>query len=272
MASHPHPLTGFPEDFVAQVLDEALTHRVRVQGVAGLQGSGKSTLAAQVVRLAKQRGLRAVALSLDDFYLGRRERLALGRRIHPLLATRGPPGSHDLSLACGTLDALRQGRATALPRFDKLADRRLPPSRWTKAIKPVDLVLFEGWLLKVPPEAPAALHAPLNALEREADPTGYWRGWCNGALRAYAPLWERIDRLLFLHGPGFAVVPEWRWQQECAAQATPAQRRGMDRHAVERFVMFFERLSRQALRTLPAIAERSVRIDAQRKILHASTG
>ncbi|MBS0458426.1 MAG: kinase [Proteobacteria bacterium] len=267
MPPQSHTQARFPDDFVAGVLDEALANGVRVQGIAGLQGSGKSTLAAQVAALARERGLQALALSIDDFYLPRRERLALGRRVHPLLATRGPPGSHDVKLACGTLDALRAGRPTALPRFDKLGDRRLPPSRWTKVTRAPDLIVFDGWFLKVPPEPTAALAEPLNALERQADPTGYWRTWCNAALKAYAPLWRRIDRLLFLHGPGFEIVPEWRWQQEQALHAAQPARAAMDRRAVARFVMAFERVSRQALHTLPAIAQRSVRLDAQRRLL-----
>jgi len=263
-AAHP-PASGFEPDFVAEVLDDALAHGSRVYGIAGLQGSGKSTLAAQMAALGRERGLRVVAFSIDDCYLGRRERLRLGRNAHSLLATRGPPGTHDVKLACGTLDALRAGRPTALPRFDKIADRRLPPSRWQRIEGPVDLVVFEGWFLKVPPEERAALLAPVNPLEREADPNGTWREYCNLALAAYAPLWKRIDRLLFLQGPGFEVVPAWRWQQEATLQAAHPARAAMRRDAVERFVLFFERVSRHAQRTLPAIAERTVRIDAARR-------
>jgi len=36
-------------------------------------------------------------LSLDDFYLGHAARLQLARDIHPLLATRGVPGTHDIA-------------------------------------------------------------------------------------------------------------------------------------------------------------------------------
>jgi D-glycerate 3-kinase len=39
----------------------------------------------------------------------------------------------------------------------------------------------------------------------------------------------------------------------------------MDRAQVARFVQLFERVSRQALRTLPAIAERTIQLDAQRR-------
>ena len=92
---------GFPDALVAQALDDALAagSGVPVLAISGLQGSGKSTLAAQVVALADQRGLRAAALSIDDFYLTRAKRQRLARQVHPLLLTRGPPGTHDLALA-----------------------------------------------------------------------------------------------------------------------------------------------------------------------------
>jgi D-glycerate 3-kinase len=278
MASRTHPPSsaGYAEPFVAAVLDDALAHDARVYAIAGLQGTGKSTLSAQVADLAARRGLRAVVWSIDEFYLGRRERLRLGRDVHPLLATRGAPGSHDVALAIDTIDALREGRATKLPRFDKIADRRLPPSKWpTARADPGSspgqaLVLFEGWFQKVPAQREDELVVPLNALERDEDPDGIWRRWCNDALgRDYPPLWDRIERMLFLEGPGFEVVPEWRWQQEVTLQAANPDRRAMTKPQVERFVQFFERVSRQALRTLPAIADRHVRLDATRRPLNA---
>jgi D-glycerate 3-kinase len=263
--THPRTIAGYRPEFVAGVLDDALAHKGRVFGIVGMQGCGKSTLAAQVAVLAGERGLSAVALSIDDFYLGRRERLRLGHHVHPLLATRGPPGTHDVALACATIDALVAGERTPLPHFDKIADRRLPPSRWPIATGRSDLIVLEGWFLKVPPEDPARLDESLNALERDADAHGIWRAYCNHALAGYAQLWQRIDRLLLLEAPGFDVVPEWRWQQEISLQAAHPLRHAMPRETVERFVLFFERVSRQALRTLPAIADLTIRIDAMRQ-------
>jgi D-glycerate 3-kinase len=255
---------GYPAAFVTELLDDAFAHGARVYGISGLQGSGKSTLAAQMARLAAQRGKSVAVLSIDDVYLDRDVRAALGREVHPLLATRGPPGTHDIALACRVLDALRAGRTASLPRFDKIGDRRMPVADWPQG-GPVDLVLLEGWFLGTPPEPAEALTEPINALERNEDGDGSWRRYCNDALaRHYPTLWRRIDRLLFLQGPGFEVVPEWRWQQEQALQAANPHRRAMTRAQVDRFVQFFERTSRQALRTLPAIADRSVQLDAAR--------
>lgn len=262
--THPPAFDGFGADFVERVYEDATAHGVRVYGIAGLQGSGKSTLAAQVAALGAQRGWNVAVLSIDDVYLDRPERQALAREVHPLLATRGPPGTHDVALACAVVDALSTGSDIALPRFDKIADRRLPMHAWPRSGR-ADLVLLEGWLNQVPPQHDAALARPVNALERDEDPDGTWRAYCNASLgRDYPALWARIGRALFLQPPGFDVVPEWRWQQEQALQAANPARRAMDQAQVRRFVQFFERTSRQALETLPAIADRVVPIDAAR--------
>lgn len=273
--AHPRPSQGFAPRFVAGVLDDALARGVRVLGISGLQGSGKSTLAAQLVEAATARGLHAVAVSIDDFYLDRPERKRLAREVHPLLVTRGPPGTHDWALAGATLQALRAGRRTRLPGFDKLADRRLPVSQWRDVAGAAHgwapgqaLVVFEGWFLGTPAEADEALAAPVNALERDEDCDGAWRRFCNEALaRGYPALWQCIDRLLFLQPPGFDIIPAWRWQQEQALQAREPSRRGMTRAQVGRFVQHYERVSRQALCTLPGIADVIVPLDETRRPL-----
>lgn len=264
-----HPAPGFPTAFVAERLDEALAlrGRVPVYGLAGLPGTGKSTLARQIVDLAAARGIPALALSIDDFYLGRRDRRDLARRVHPLLMRRGPPGTHDLPLAIAVLDALREGDPVALPRFDKLADARLPPSHWPRPARPPQLVIFEGWFLKTPPEPEAALRSPINALERGHDADGRWRRWCNTALAGYAPIWRRLGWLTWLQPPGFEIVPDWRWQQEKRMQAERPGRAAMDRAQLEDFLQGFERVGRQALRTLPALADRTFTLDARRRPL-----
>ncbi len=260
-----HPPAGYDPAFVAMVLDDALAHNVRVYGIGGMQGSGKSTLAAQVAMLAGRHGVRATVLSIDDFYLDHNQRQQLAHEVHPLLATRGPPGTHDIPLACAVIDALCCGESVRLPRFDKISDRRLPEAQWLHAGS-ADLVIFEGWFLKTPAQTGAALLEPLNAVERDEDSEGVWRRHCNDALgRDYPALWQRIDRLLWLQAPGFDVVPAWRWQQEMALQASNPGRVAMTHAQVQRFVQFFERVSRQGLRKLPEIADRVVLLDAERQ-------
>lgn len=267
MTRHAHA-SGFPAHLVQAAL-AAVAGRggMQVLGISGLQGSGKSTLAAQVVQAAGTAGLCAATVSLDDFYLTAAARHRLAADIHPLLATRGPPGTHDLPLALETLDALRAGGTPALPRFDKLADDRLGHRHWPRPARPLDLLVFEGWCVGVPAEDAAALATPLNALEAQADPDLRLRHHCNRALeRDYPALWMRLDRLWFLQPPDFSSAYRWRWEQEQALQAARPGHRGMDRQALGRFVQHYERVSRQALRTLPALADTVVALDPDRRI------
>ena len=258
----------WPEPLVGRLLAGLRPGDVpRVLGISGLQGTGKSTLAAQVVRAADARGLRAAVLSLDDLYLDRDARLALACDVHPLLATRGPPGTHEVALGLAAFDAVRAGTPIRLPRFDKLGDRRVPESAWP-VVQSIDLLVFEGWCVGTPPEPATALVEPVNTLERDEDPTGTWRRWCNAALaRDYPALWAGLDRLLFLQPPGFDVVFDWRLQQEQALQAAEPGRGGMDAADVARFVQHYERVSRRALRTLPDLADVVVTLDAERGIV-----
>lgn len=255
------------------LLADALAHRppggTAILAISGLQGSGKSTLASAVVAMARTQGLRADTLSLDDLYLTAAERRALAATVHPLLATRGPPGTHDLALAHRVLDAVAAGQPCHLPRFDKLADDRLPETAWPATTAALDVLVVEGWCLGVPAEAAADLAVPLNALERDEDAQATWRRYCNDALaRDYPALWRRFDRLWLLQAPSFEVVSAWRWQQEQMLVAAAGDgSAGMDRAGLARFLQHYERVSRQALRTLPMLADRMLRLDDARQVL-----
>jgi D-glycerate 3-kinase len=64
----------------------------RIIAINGSQGSGKSTLADYLCTVISERhNISTLALSLDDFYLTKTERLKLALDVHPLLATRGVP-------------------------------------------------------------------------------------------------------------------------------------------------------------------------------------
>src|SRR5215470_6762608 len=165
-------------------LVEALAARVtasaalpKLFAIAGAQGSGKSTLARLLTEELVRRNVRAVTCSLDDFYLTRAERERLARTVHPLLITRGVPGTHDVDLCARILTALNAD-AVRVPTFDKGLDDRAERHAWPVA-GPVDVVVFEGWCLGARPEAPAALRNPVNALERDEDRDQRWRTFVN---------------------------------------------------------------------------------------------
>ena len=245
-------------------------------GVNGAQGSGKSTLAALMrLLLESVHGLRAIDLSIDDFYLTHAQRQTLAGQVHPLLATRGVPGTHDVPLMTRTLEDLSAADVeVSVPRFDKARDDRVPAAQWERVAAPLDVVVLEGWCLGVPPQTPEALTQAVNALEEREDPHAVWRRFVNDAIaRDYLPLYDRVDVWIMLQAPSFQCVYQWRAEQEekLAQRQDPASRnRVMGPEALARFIQHYHRLTEHGLRTLPARIHYLYCLDAERRIDEAA--
>jgi D-glycerate 3-kinase len=240
----------------------------------GCQGSGKTTICDFLcAALAEQHGLHAVALSLDDFYLTRAQRQALAVEVHPLLQTRGVPGTHDMSLLRRTLEQLlyaQRRESLAIPRFDKATDDRRPPSEQDIVATPMQLVILEGWCLGAAPQTPDVLSRAVNSLESTEDPAGLWRGYSNDILlREFQPLYTLVDQWIMLHAPSFDCVFQWRQEQEqklAATQPAGQASRLMDDRALRRFIQHYERFTRQCLDTLPHRVNHLYNLNEQRQI------
>lgn len=256
---------------LAQAIDAK--HRTRehlVVGLCGAQGSGKSTMVRALRALLHAQGVACVVLSLDDLYLTRAERESLASRVHPLLATRGVPGTHDVQLGLELFDALKEARRVALPVFDKALDDRKAIGERVPVRGPVQVVLFEGWCVGAIPQDEAALARPVNALEREHDCNGSWRRFVNETLRGpYQTLFARLDALILLQAPSFDVVFDWRLEQERKLRdrfaATDRAERVMNDEEVARFTAHFERLTRHILSEMPARADAVVTLSERRE-------
>ena len=235
----------------------------RCVGLSGGQGAGKSTLSAAIVAACRNRGLSAVSVSVDDFYLTKAERVELARDDHPLLATRGPPGTHDVDLCMETLQSLRTNSGVRVPVFDKGIDDRLPMDAWRVIDAPVDVVVFEGWCVGARSPRRPASNEPINDLEREQDPHGIWRDYIDAALAGpYQDLFALLDFLIYLKVPDLDAVRRWRLEQE--EDRPPAQR--MSRSEVEHFVAHYQRLTLVMLDDLPQRADVCVYLDADHRV------
>lgn len=244
-----------------------------VAGLSGAQGSGKTTLAGYLEQALKaSHRLNVATLSLDDFYLGKARRQQLAATEHPLLETRGVPGTHDIAALNDTLDqlsGLKAGAWVRWPRFDKLVDDR-KSDQGCAFRGPADVVLLEGWCVGTPRQTDAALETPLNELERVADEDGAWRRIVNDRLAShYEPLWQRLDALIMLRVPDFAAVRRWRGLQEEALRDNSSKQQGAQglgsAQALERFVQHFERLTRHSLDVLPGLADVVCDLDANHR-------
>jgi D-glycerate 3-kinase len=68
-----------------------------------------------------------------------------------------------------------------------------------------------------------------------------------------------------LQAPSFEIVSRWRDEQERALRARGAIH-ALSPTALRRFLMHYERLSRQALKCLPALADVRIKLDRNRRV------
>jgi len=239
-----------------------------VIGINGCQGSGKSTLADFAADFLSTRlGLSVVILSIDDFYLPHAERQELARTRHPLFATRGVPGTHDLALAHDVFHKLISGKPVSIPRFDKANDDRLPQSQWSIQESPVDVIIFEGWCVGLKAQSPNELLNPINTLEATEDTKMIWRNAVNSALLSYGDWFAYIDELWWLKAPNFACVLNWRTEQEHKLAQFKTGNAIMDPPALLRFVQHYQRLTEHSLQTLHDHSDICWELDQNRQII-----
>lgn len=258
-----------PESFemtVKQVYLPLMQHIVKLKqqkplfiSINGAQGSGKSTLTYFLKQLIEcETRLRVANVSLDDFYATRRQREILSKTVHPLLITRGVPGTHELNLMESTLFRLLEGKACRIPRFDKSTDDRYPEDQWTEQAA-VDIILFEGWCNHSPAQTAAELVQPINQLEAEEDPDGSWRHYANQQLKFYQQaIFSHADHCIMLKAADFEHVYQWRRLQEHKLRnrfAADSGQRIMSDAELARFIQHYERITRHTLKHLPELAD-----------------
>lgn len=282
-----------PQDFAATVTGffYPLAQRIRdlqrargrpvIVGINGAQGTGKSTLALFLETLLNHLGCPCARFSLDDIYLTHGERQDLSRSVHPLLKTRGVPGTHDIELGNRVLDQLLAADSddvVPIPAFDKSHDDRAPLPEWPLHRGRVSVILLEGWCVAAQAESdPQRLMQPVNTLEASEDADGCWRQYVNQHLAGeYQHFFGRLDYLVMLKAPSMECVQEWRTlQEQKLADRLAVHKNGaagvggvrvMTPEQIRRFIMHYERLTRAMLAEMPARADALFTIDRDHRI------
>ena len=266
-------------EYFIPLADKLCSHQISAKkplfvGINGCQGSGKSTLADFLrTYLQEVYSLNTVVLSLDDFYFDKAKRIELSKNVHPLLATRGVPGTHDTKHIQAILEQISDGNTTDIrpPRFNKATDNPHPQDQWPSISPPIDMVIFEGWCWGVSSQSESQLDNPVNAFEQSNDRDRKWRQYVNQQLKEeYEPLYRYFDRWIMLKAPTFDEVYHWRLEQEDKLRTQVAPQQGnqvMSPTQIHDFIQYYQRLTEHSLTTLPDHVDHLYTLNSQRKIV-----
>jgi D-glycerate 3-kinase len=257
----PRDFSEIAESYFIPLAEEIRLHQEGASkayfvGINGSQGSGKSTLSEFLKDyLSETYAMNVVVMSLDDFYFSQIERQIVAADVHPLFATRGVPGTHNMSQAKTVMYELKHHQNTIIPRFNKATDNPYPESAWTKVMSKVDIVIFEGWCWGVEPQSSTELQQAVNTFETAEDPHAVWRNHANLQLSLYYhPLYSLMDKWVMLKAPSFEDVYAWRLEQEQKLNAATIDEEKssiMDEQQIQHFIQHYQRLTEHALETLP---------------------
>ena len=244
--------------------------KTRIIGLTGGQGTGKSTISIILKIILKEAyNLETVIFSIDDFYKTLNEREIMSKKISDLFLTRGVPGTHDTKMLFQCIKNLKTNnfKKMNIPKFDKSIDNRLSKSNWLQVKKKPNIVIFEGWCVGASAQKNKDLILPINKLEKYKDKKKIWRQKVNLKLRRdYKKIFDLIDKLIFLKVPSFKYVLKWRLLQEKKLRITRKGNKTMTDKQVKNFIMYYERITKHMLKTLPKDADTVISIDSKHRL------
>ena len=238
--------------------------------LSGSQGVGKTTLLKLIKIISKKKfNKKILSISLDDFYLDKKERLKVAINIHPLLKTRGVPGTHDIRYLLETIKRFDKSKyPIKLPVFDKLSDSR---KKTLKLIKTkCDILILEGWCVGCPPISRKYLFSNINTLERKFDNNGKWREYYNRLLKTkYSKAFGKFNSVIYIKAPSFAYVLSWRIKQENLLRKLNKkdESSGMSPKEIVSFIQHYEKITKWMLKEMPALANLVLYVNKDQKIL-----
>ncbi len=227
-------------------------------GFAGGQGTGKTTITSIItIILKKYFKLDVFKISIDDFYKTRKQRTLLSKNRHPLLMTRGVPGTHDINIILNFFKKIKvkNFKSLKLPKFNKAVDERCKQNLWYKIQSKPDVVIFEGWCVGAKPQNSRELKKPVNSLEKIHDQNFKWRQYVNYQLKTkYKKLFNQLDYILFLKAKNFNLLRRWRLKQEKKLWLKSKNKKNlkkMNKIELKNFMDTYQRITQQMFKDMP---------------------
>jgi D-glycerate 3-kinase len=231
--------------------------------VAGSQGSGKSSLSKLIkLYLEKFYYKSVVIISMDDFYLSKRQRMQLSKNIHPLFLTRGAPGTHDLELLNKKiLQIFDKKFPVYLPIFDKVTDTR---KRTYRKVLKGDIIIFEGWCAGAQPVNQSYLQKNFNNLEKYKDKNFIWRNSYNKYLNEYQKIFSQFNYFIYFQFNQWSHVLDWKYKQEL--ELRDKKKDLALKKYLKEFIQYYEKVSKWMHLKVPKYCNILIKLNAHQKI------
>tara|TARA_B100000700_G_scaffold294631_1_gene356776 strand:- start:505 stop:1140 length:636 start_codon:yes stop_codon:yes gene_type:complete len=204
-------------------------------------------------------------ISIDDYYLSKKNRYQLSNQVHPLLLTRGVPGTHNIKKLKEHIRQFKKKQfPIETPTFNKLKD---DISKKTTTFSKGDILILEGWCCGAKPIAKNYLHKNLNIIEKKFDKNFKWRNYYNLKLKMeYQKIFNSFDKTIYLQSPSFESVLKWRYAQEKNNAKKTKTKNFMSKNATKTFILYYEKLTKWMMKNMPANADMLIKVDKDQKI------
>ena len=245
-------------------------------GLAGGQGTGKTTTSSLLkIILIKFFKLKVFRISIDDFYKTRKERINLSKRVHPMLMTRGVPGTHDINMMLSFFKKVksRKFKSLKLPTFNKAIDDRFNKKYWYNLKNKPDVIIFEGWCVGAKSEKNNTLKKTINSMEKSKDQKKIWRKYVNYQLKSgYKKLYSQLNCLIYLKAQNFGLLQKWRLKQERKLWLNSKRKSNlkiMSKEDVLSFMQTYQRITQNMFRYMPQYASIILNLNTNHQIKSA---
>ena len=243
-------------------------------GLAGGQGTGKTTISSLIrIILTKYFKLNVFRISIDDFYKTRKERINLSKRVHPMLLTRGVPGTHDIKMMLNFFKKSKSNKfkRLKLPTFNKAIDDRCNKNKWYDLKRRPDVIIFEGWCVGAKSEKNISLKKTINSMEKLKDKKQVWRKYVNDQLKSkYKKLYSQLNCLIYLKAKNFSLLQKWRLKQERKLWVkSKVKSKIMSRGDVLNFMQTYQRITQNMFKKMPKYASIILNLNSNHQIKSA---
>jgi len=242
-------------------------------GLAGGQGTGKTTTSSLIkIILTKYFKMKVFKISIDDFYKTRKERISLSKRVHPMLLTRGVPGTHDINMMLNFFRKAkkRKFKRLRLPTFNKAIDDRFDKKKWYDLKEKPDVIIFEGWCIGAKPEKNITLKKTINLMEKNKDQRRIWRKYVNQQLKSkYKNLYSQLNCLIYLKAKNFSLLQKWRLKQErklLINSKKNSKLKIMNKQDVLNFMQTYQRITQNMFKNTPKYASIILNLNSNHQI------